>query len=127
MTEDPQGLLREIERERLRLLVAADTDTAAELHSDAYELITPIGSALTKAEYLGSIAAGRLRYLAFEPVSEIAVRIAGAAAVLRYRARIIVEESPAHAEFTCWHTDYYELQSGRWQAVWSQATKIGRD
>ena len=23
-----------------------------------------------------------------------------------------------------WHTDMYDLRDGRWQAVWSQATRI---
>jgi hypothetical protein len=123
VTEDVHDLLRGIERKRLRLLTAADS-AAADLHAEEYQLITPTGAPLTKLEYLGSIAAGRLRYLAFEPVSEIAVRSVPGAAVLRYQAHISVAEGDGRADFTCWHTDYYELRAGRWQAVWSQATTI---
>jgi hypothetical protein len=25
---------------------------------------------------------------------------------------------------TMWHTDYYERREGRWQVVWSHATRI---
>jgi hypothetical protein len=118
------AVLRDTERQRLRSLVEADMDAAAALHSDDYQLITPRGSALTKQEYLGSVAAGRLRYRVFEPVSEIAVWGSGRIALLRYTARISVEEGGQVASLTCWHTDCYDLRDGRWQAVWSQATAI---
>jgi hypothetical protein len=113
--------LPDIERARLRALAAADTDAAAPLHADDYQLITPNGSELTKADYLGDIAAGRLRYRVFEAVSEIAVLGDGQVAVLRCLARISFDDGPG---FTCWHTDCYRLSEGRWQAVWSQATRV---
>jgi hypothetical protein len=115
------AVLPDIERARLRALAAADTDAAAPLHADDYQLITPNGSELTKADYLGDIAAGRLRYRVFEAVSEIAVLGDGQVAVLRYLARISFDDGPG---FTCWHTDCYRLSEGRWQAVWSQATRV---
>jgi hypothetical protein len=39
----------------------------------------------------------------------------------RNQARISFDDGPG---FTCWHTDCYRLQDGRWQVVWSQATQI---
>jgi hypothetical protein len=129
--------LRDIERQRLRALVQADMDTAAALHADDYQLITPRGHAMSKQEYLDRIASGRLRYLVFEPVSDIAVRGSGEVALLRYQVRISVAEdddengdagdsggSRVHAAMTCWHTDCYECRNGRWLALWSQATVI---
>lgn len=118
--------LRDIERKRLRSLVAADMDTADALHAADYELITPRGYAMSKHDYLGRIASGRLRYLVFEPVSDIAVRGGGEVALLRYQARISVSEESGDdaAVMTCWHTDCYERRDARWQAVWSQATVI---
>jgi hypothetical protein len=85
MTADQMG---EIERRRLRALVEADVTTAAELHADDYELITPLGVALSKNQYLGAIGRGQLKYARFEPVSEIAVRLGAEFAVLRYQAAI---------------------------------------
>jgi hypothetical protein len=120
-------LLRGIEGERLRLLAAADTQAAAALHADDYQLITPRGTPLSKSEYLDAIGTGQLRYLAFEPVSEIAVRGTDQALVLRYRAHITVAEDNGSADLECWHTDYYELRPAGWQAVWSQATAIRSD
>ena len=123
--------LRDIERQRLRALVQGDMDTATALHADDYQLITPRGHAMSKQEYLDRITSGRLRYLVFEPVSDIAVRGSGEVALLRYQVRISVVEDAGengdageHAAVTCWHTDCYERRDARWQAVWSQATVI---
>jgi len=117
--------MRDTERRRLRSLVAADMNTADALHAADYELITPSGYAMSKHDYLDRIASGRLRYLVFEPASDIAVRGGGEVALLRYQARIsITEDNEADASMTCWHTDCYEWRDARWQAVWSQATVI---
>ncbi|WFR77242.1 nuclear transport factor 2 family protein [Janthinobacterium rivuli] len=117
-------LLRQTERSRLRALVAADTNAARILHADDFQLITPIGSMLSREEYLGAIAAGQMRYLSWEP-GEIAVRLYGNAAVLRYQAQLEINfggQSVPRSRY--WHMDSYEWREGRWQAVWSQATAI---
>ena len=44
------------------------------LHVADYKPITPRGRALSKDEYLGSVAPGELNYRVFEPASEVAVR-----------------------------------------------------
>jgi ketosteroid isomerase-like protein len=117
--------LRDSERQRLRSLVHADMEAAGALHADDYQLITPSGYVLSKQEYLGRIASGRLRYRVFEPVSDIAVRGSGDVAMVRYQARIgVAEDDGAESLITCWHTDCYEWRDERWQAVWSQATVI---
>ena len=118
------AMLREVEHARLQSLVAADLSVAERLHADDYELITPGGAALTKRAYLDGIASGDLDYLVFEPVSDIRVRLYGDAAILRYRVRIEINFGDAHDEGTYWHTDVYERRDDRWQAVWSQATRI---
>jgi len=117
--------MRDTERERLRSLVHADMKAAGALHAEDYQLITPRGYALSKQEYLGRIASGRLRYRVFEPASDIAVRGSGDVALVRYQARIgVAEDDGAESLITCWHTDCYEWRDERWQAVWSQATVI---
>ncbi|WP_426131591.1 nuclear transport factor 2 family protein [Pararhizobium sp. PWRC1-1] len=118
--------IREIERSRLRALVAADITAAAPLHADDFQLITPIGVALSREEYLGAIAAGQIIYRAWEP-SDIAVRLYGSAAVIRYRARLeVIFNGHLVAPGEYWHTDAYEERNGRWMVVWSQATAISR-
>ena len=95
------------------------------MHAADYQLITPGGATLTKDEYLGQIADGALDYRRFEPEGDIGVRILGpSAAALRYRVAIDAAFPGGHDADRFWHTDIYERRDGRWQAVWSQATRI---
>jgi hypothetical protein len=121
--EDEADALRQLERERLRALVEADVKRARELHAEEFQLVNPRGETLTKDQYLGGIESGRLDYLLWEPVSQIAVRLHGDAAVIRYRSRLeIVVDGQRVPEAQYWHTDSYEKHAGKWQVVWSQAT-----
>ncbi|WP_199922362.1 nuclear transport factor 2 family protein [Microterricola viridarii] len=116
--------IRDLERARLQALVEGDIAAASALHADDFQLVTPIGALLTKAQYLGAVAAGEIDYLAWEP-GPIEVRLAGEGATIRYRAELEVVFGGHHVARTgYWHTDSYELNDGAWQAVWSQATEI---
>ncbi len=119
------ALLGDIERKRLRSLVDVNLEVAESLHADDYQLITPRGIALTKSEYLGSIASGELNYSVFEPLSEIAVWGDDQIALLRYKARIAFHDPQPRTPLVCWHTDCYRVNDANWQVVWSQATAIG--
>lgn len=117
-------LLCDTERRRLRALVAADLETAAKLHAADFQLITPIGATLSKDQYLGAIADGHMRYLAWEP-GDITVRLYATVAVIRYRAQLeIVFGGHPVPRSDYWHTDIYEQRDGQWMVVWSQATSI---
>src|SRR5467141_4301294 len=117
--------IRATERERLRSLVEVDMTTAERLHADDFQLINPAGAALTKAEYLGSLKARQLDYLAWEP-GDIAVRLYGTAAVIRYhdvRFEVAREGKVIHRG-PMYHTNVYEMRNGHWQVVWSQASGV---
>jgi hypothetical protein len=117
-------ILRETERERLRALVAGDVTRAAELHSDNFQLINPLGGSLSKEEYLGAVAFGKLKYLFWEPDSIVA-RLYGDVAVMRYQSQLEVIVQGRHIpRGRYWHTDLYERHDGQWQVVWSHATAI---
>jgi hypothetical protein len=116
--------LRDTERRRLQSLVNADLRVAESLHADAYQLITPGGVTLSKEEYLGGIASGRLDYRVFEACSQVAVRVVEGAGILRHQARIEIRADGDLDQGLFWHTDYYERRHGLWQAVWSHATRI---
>lgn len=75
------------------------------LHAPDFQLITPIGAALSKEQYLGAIATGHLKYLTWEP-GPMEVRLQGPVAVIRYQAQLEV------------------IFGGLWQVVWSQATEV---
>jgi hypothetical protein len=114
-----------LERRRLRALVERDGVTAADLHAADYELITPGGRTLSRADYVDAVVGGKLRYHRFEPVGPIRVRVHGDVAILRYRVAIVIDWEGGADQGEYWHTDYWERRGGRWQAVWSHATTIG--
>ena len=115
-------LLRSTERERLRALVTGDVERAKQLHADDFQLINPLGGALSKEQYLSGIGSGQIRYLYWEP-GPIAVRLYGDAAVLRYRSEIEIVVQGRHIQRQqYWHTDLYERHGAQWQVVWSHAT-----
>ena len=124
MNRASADLIRETEHQRLKALVAAEIELANSLHSGDYQLITPGGQTITKQDYIGRIASGELVYNVFEPASDIAVRFYGNAAAVRYQARIEARFSDQRDSGLFWHTDIYEKRDERWQAVWSQATRI---
>ena len=118
--------IRDTERARLRALVDGDIAMARQLHAAEFQLITPIGMALSRDDYLGAIATGQIKYLVWEP-GPIAVRHYQSHAVIRYRARLEVVfggHRVAHGDY--WHTDTYEHRDGQWMVVWSQATAISQ-
>jgi hypothetical protein len=120
--EQDVELLRSIEQERLRALVSGDVQRAAQLHSDDFQLINPLGGALSKEQYLGGIRSGQIRYLCWEPEA-ITVRVYGDAAALRYRSQLEIVVQGRHIpRQRYWHTDLYERQGADWRVVWSHAT-----
>lgn len=122
--ENMADSIRNTERARLRALVSADIDVARSFHSPDFQLITPIGVALSQDEYLGAIAAGQIKYLVWEPET-INVRIYGNVALIRYQAKLeVVFDGHTVPLSRYWHTDTYEQHDGRWLVVWSQATAI---
>jgi ketosteroid isomerase-like protein len=115
-------LLRSTERERLRALVAGDVERAAQLHTEDFQLINPLGGALSKEQYLGGIGSGQIHYLYWEPES-IAVRLYADVAVIRYRSELEIVVKGHHIpRRRYWHTDLYERHGTQWQVAWSHAT-----
>jgi hypothetical protein len=128
MHEPTDDDVRALERTRLRALVAGDVVSAERMHAQDYELITPGGAALTRGDYLHAVAAGALRYDVFEPISPIGVLRLGDGAALRYRARIQVRLADGSIDDAIvWHTDIYAARGGRWQVVWSHATRAAEE
>jgi uncharacterized protein DUF4440 len=125
--ERPAGdeeTVRATERERLRVLVVADTARAGPLHADDFQLITPGGDVYSKDQYLREIASGEVDYL-YWGADSMALRLYGNAAVIRYPSQLEVVVHGRHIpRQRYWHTDVYERHDGKWQVVWSQATRI---
>jgi Domain of unknown function (DUF4440) len=110
------AVIRATERQRLRALLEHDFDTANKLHADDFELINPLGEAVSKEDYIDSGAA--FAYKVWKPISPIRVRVHGDSAVIRYESEIEISGIRGHY----WHTDLYEKRNGQWKIVWSQTT-----
>jgi ribosome-interacting GTPase 1 len=117
--------LEQLERQRLRALVAVDLPEIDRLHSDLYELITPAGRPVSKQAYVEDVQASDFAYDVFEPVSPVRVHLDGSMGVVRYTARIVVSDGTSVTDAGhFWHTDVWRREGHDWRAVWSQATRI---
>ena len=114
-----EEFFRALELRRTRALVERDMKVLEELHAPEYELVTPAGNVFSRKHYLGTIE--REPFYSGWHTGEMAVRVTAEMAAVRYKATI---QFPSGREVLCWHTDMYVLRSGRWQAVWSQATEL---
>lgn len=122
-TQDAE-ILRKTEQARFAALVSGDVGLARLFHAPDFQLITPIGVPLSREEYLGAIAVGRINYLSWQP-ADMAVRLYNGSAVIRYRAELeVVFDGYGVPLSSYWHTDAYEYRDDRWMVVWSQATAI---
>jgi len=122
-----QAEIRAVAVMRDQALVDADMAALKKIHAGDYQLITPDGTVLSRADFLDSVASRDLDYLTFRAISPIRVRMLGDdAAAVRYESHIdIVIRGLGRIANDNWHTDLYERRSGRWQVVWSQATPVG--
>ena len=117
-----ENFFRALEAERTRALVARDVAAIRRLHAPDYELISVPGRVMSLDRYL-ALMAQDVFYAGWE-LGPIRVHVGQDQAALRYPARI---SFPSGKVVDCWHTDIYALRSGRWQAVWSQATQRAPD
>lgn len=116
--------IRATEHARLAALVAGDAATAAAFHADNFQLVNPVGATLSKAEYLAAVSSGQVDYIVWRPAN-IAVRQEGSLAIIRYRSDLqVTVGGRALPQTPHWHIDVYEKRDGKWQVVWSQATRV---
>ncbi|HEV7234861.1 MAG TPA: nuclear transport factor 2 family protein [Ktedonobacteraceae bacterium] len=116
--------IRATERSRIRALLAGDMDAANRLHANDFQLVSPRGVAYSREDYLGYVASGEISYQKWEVDSEIAIRLHGDMAAIRYRSQM---ERIAHGQRYAgrfWHTNTLEKKDGQWQVVWTQLTQI---
>ena len=119
-----EDYFRELERSRIRALIAVDVPLLLQLLAPDDQLISPPGRTWTRERYLRAIEAGDLRYVQWTPGS-IDVRTSAHMAIVRYQALLELDSgNGSGTPFKLWHTDSYELRDEVWQAVWSQATAI---
>ena len=122
---DEADEVRAAEQQRIEAFVSGDIRALQRLHADDYHMVNPAGQEVTRDDYINGIDRGFLAFNVWAPQSDMQVRLHGDMAVLRYVAQIeMAVQGEAQPVQRFWHTDVYEKRDGRWQAVWSQATRI---
>jgi hypothetical protein len=111
------------ERTLLQATVAGNVSTVRGLLAPDFQLIDPFGSPESRSTYLGNINGG-VDFLTFKPVTPIAVRVYGDAAMARFQAAFVVLAGPDKLKHRGWVTDLFERRDGSWLEVWSQITPV---
>jgi hypothetical protein len=111
-----------------RAMLGGDAETLEKTYSDDYELVTRKGAVRSRAERIGMIEAGKLRYVRIGAESEVSIETYGNAAVVRGvvgPSETVFDgekrEAPARR-----FTEIWVFDNGRWQEAGRQATAIVR-
>ena len=119
---DIEKQIVELERERLRAMINADSEALNSILSDDLTYIHTTTREDSKKSLIDSLASGRLSYKSMD-TDGVKVRIYGDAAVVTGSAAIKVSSGGRLLEFSILFTDVYAKQEGRWQMVAWQSTR----
>jgi hypothetical protein len=78
----------------------------------------------TKAELIGVLGSGDMKYESITPGDDIRVRVYNQAAVVTGRASIKIKAGGEEQSFTICYLDVYVKQDGRWQMVAWQSSRV---
>ena len=118
-----QQQLLAIENERVRALVANDFAALEQILADDLIYTHSTGVTESKAEYLGQLRSGQLKYHAMDHES-VTVRLYGAAAVLTGRTKVRSVSKGQELRNDLKFTIVYAKQKGRWRMVAWQSTRV---
>jgi len=122
----PAAAVKALELQRFDTLVKGDTALLGRMLAEDLVYVHSTGVVDTKASFLESLTAGKLRYLALTP-DAVEVRLLGeGGAVVTGRADIKVLANGKEIAFPARFTSVYAKHHGRWLlAVW-QATVVAK-
>ena len=119
---DLEKQIVELERERLKAMINADSEALNSILSDDLTYIHTTTREDSKKSLIDSLAGGGLSYKSMD-TEGVKVRIYGDAAVVTGSAAIKVSSGGRLLEFSILFTDVYAKQEGRWQMVAWQSTR----
>ena len=119
---DLEKQIVELERERLKAMINADSEALNSILSDDLTYIHTTTREDSKKSLIDSLASGGLSYKSMD-TEGVKVRIYGDAAVVTGSAAIKVSSGGRLLEFSILFTDVYAKQEGRWQMVAWQSTR----
>jgi len=115
--------LIKLENDRAQAAVRADTAFLEEHTADDYTFITPRGVLTTKAQMLAAFKSGETKLQSYD-LDDLKVRIYGDTAVVNGRSTQKGQAQGQDATGQYRFTRVYVKQSGRWQSVALQSTRI---
>jgi ketosteroid isomerase-like protein len=122
-TRDDEREIRELETQRFQAMERVDVATLNRILSDDLIYTHATGLQQTKAELIGVLGSGDLKYESINP-SDVRVRIYGATAVVTGRASIKIKTGGGEQSFKICYLDVYVKQDGRWQMVAWQSSRF---
>lgn len=118
--------LRDLELSRLEAVVMNDMPALQALYADDFELVPPPGVVMSRDEFLGALQDGGLDFLAWDPVSELDVRVQVDTAVVTYRAEVhLLAAGMGELRHEMWQTAVFERGDQGWRVVREQSTAVG--
>lgn len=123
MRDEGEREIRELETKRFQAMEKVDVATLNRILSDDMIYTHSTGLRQTKAELIGALGSGDLKYEAINP-SDVRVRIFDATAVVTGRVSIRVKSAGNEQNFKLCYLDVYVKQEGRWQMVGWQSSRL---
>ena len=112
-----------LEDQRIQAMITGDLATLDRILADDLTYVHSGGQLESKAEFLGRLKSGDLKYRAM-PREDVTVRIIGCAALVTGTATAEVESKGENLSLTLRFTDVYVERAGRWQLLAWQSSRI---
>ena len=108
---------------RFALTAGGDLDDLSRMLMDDMNYTHSTSTVDTKAEFLGSLRSGRVRYVSIEP-EERTVRIYGHSAVVQGVAHVLVKVGERDVDVRLRFTELYVEKDGTWKMALWHSTRV---
>ena len=115
--------IRQRETRRFEAIMRGDIAALEDILSDDLTYTHTTAAFETKAEFIGKLKSGQLKYETFTP-EDFRVRVYGTTGVLTGIANVKVQVKGEPLSFRLRFTDVYVKKDNRWQMVAWQATRL---
>ena len=124
MAGDSGREIRELETQRFRAMERVDVATLNRILSDDLIYTHANGLQQTKAELIGVLGSGDMKYESITPGDDIRVRTYNQTAVVTGRASIKIKAHGEEQTFKLCYLDVFVKQDSRWQMVAWQSSRV---
>ncbi len=121
---DELAAVRAADAQRLEATIAGDSRALGELLSDELRYAYSEGRVQTKAQFLASVAANRIKYLSITPRDVELQPVAAGVVVEHGRVVFAALTSSGRSEFTLRFLAVWRLENGRWRLFAYQSSQL---